>query len=52
MDWDTALREDNGRVNPCGLVDLDRTLRPVGRAYAQLVKDWRSHMILGSRVAF
>jgi beta-glucosidase/6-phospho-beta-glucosidase/beta-galactosidase len=52
MDWDTALREDNGRVNPCGLIDLDRQMRPVGRAYAQLIKDWRSHVILGSRLAF
>lgn len=52
VDWDTALREENGRVNPCGLVDLDRQLRPVGRAYAQLIADWRSHMILGGRVAF
>jgi beta-glucosidase/6-phospho-beta-glucosidase/beta-galactosidase len=51
VDWDTALREDNGRVNPCGLVDLDRKVRPVGRAYAQLIKDWGSHMILGGRVA-
>jgi beta-glucosidase/6-phospho-beta-glucosidase/beta-galactosidase len=51
VDWDTALREDNGRVNPCGLVDLDRKIRPVGHAYAQLIKDWRSHMILGGRVA-
>ena len=52
VDWDTALREENGRVNPCGLVDLNRNIRPVGRAYAQLIQDWRSHMILGSRVAF
>jgi beta-glucosidase/6-phospho-beta-glucosidase/beta-galactosidase len=52
IDWDTALREENGRVNPCGLVDLGRKIRPVGRAYAQLIRDWRSHMILGSRVAF
>ena len=52
VDWDTALREDNGNVNPCGLVDLDRRTRPVGNAYAQLIRDWRTHMILGSRVAF
>jgi beta-glucosidase/6-phospho-beta-glucosidase/beta-galactosidase len=52
VDWDTALREDNGKVNPCGLVDLDRKIRPVGSAYSQLIRDWRSHMILGGRVAF
>jgi beta-glucosidase/6-phospho-beta-glucosidase/beta-galactosidase len=51
VDWDSALREDKGRVNPCGLVDLRRKVRPVGKAYAQLIKDWRSHTIFGGRVA-
>ena len=32
VDWDTALREDNGSVNPLGLYDLDRKIRPVGRS--------------------
>ena len=32
VDWDTALREDNGHVNPLGLYDLDRNPRAVGRA--------------------
>ncbi len=32
VDWDTALREDNGNVNPLGLYDLDRNIRAVGRA--------------------
>lgn len=41
VDWDTALREDNGNVNPLGLYDLDRNIRPVGRAYKQLIADWR-----------
>ncbi|MCU1273846.1 MAG: glycoside hydrolase family 1, partial [Bryobacterales bacterium] len=41
VDWDTALREDNGRVNPCGLYDLDRKIRPVGKAYKELVRKWR-----------
>jgi beta-glucosidase len=40
MDWDTALREDNGRVNPVGLYDLDRKIRPVGRAYKELIRQW------------
>ena len=31
IDWDTALREKNNRVNPLGLYDLDRNIRPVGR---------------------
>ena len=37
VDWDTALREQNGRVNPLGLYDLDRKIRPVGTAYKQLI---------------
>ncbi|WP_294171940.1 family 1 glycosylhydrolase [uncultured Sphingomonas sp.] len=41
VDWDTALREKNGNVNPLGLYDLDRNIRNVGRAYKQLIKDWR-----------
>jgi beta-glucosidase/6-phospho-beta-glucosidase/beta-galactosidase len=41
VDWDTALRENNGRVNPLGLCDLDRNIRPVGRAYQKLIADWR-----------
>ena len=40
MDWDTALREENNRVTPVGLYDLDRNIRPVGRCYKQLIKDW------------
>jgi beta-glucosidase len=41
VDWDVALRENNGRVNPLGLFDLDRNIRPVGTAYKQLIRDWR-----------
>jgi hypothetical protein len=41
VDWDTALRENNGRVNPLGLYDLDRKPRAVGKAYQQLISDWR-----------
>ena len=37
VDWDTALREDNGTVNPVGLYDLDRKSRPVGREYKTLI---------------
>lgn len=40
VDWDTALRENNGRVNPLGLFDLDRNIRPVGESYRQLIADW------------
>jgi beta-glucosidase/6-phospho-beta-glucosidase/beta-galactosidase len=41
VDWDTGLREDNGRVNPLGLCDLDRNIRPVGHAYKKLISEWR-----------
>ncbi|HUS01320.1 MAG TPA: family 1 glycosylhydrolase [Chitinophagaceae bacterium] len=41
VDWDSALREDNNNVNPLGLYDLNRNIRPVGEAYKQLIKDWK-----------
>jgi beta-glucosidase/6-phospho-beta-glucosidase/beta-galactosidase len=41
VDWDTVLREDNGTLNPMGLVDLDRRIRPVGAAYRTLIEQWR-----------
>ncbi|HZH12628.1 MAG TPA: family 1 glycosylhydrolase [Microvirga sp.] len=40
VDWDVALREENNRVTPVGLYDLDRNIRPVGRCYKQLIHDW------------
>jgi beta-glucosidase/6-phospho-beta-glucosidase/beta-galactosidase len=40
VDWDTSLREVNGRVNPLGLYDLDRQIRPVGQAYQKLIRQW------------
>ena len=30
MDWGSALRENTGKVDPVGLYDLDRNIRPVG----------------------
>jgi len=41
VDWDVALREDRGNVNPVGLFDLDRKIRPVGEAYRELIANWR-----------
>ena len=41
VDWDSALRDDAGIVNPLGLYDLDRNIRPVGQAYKQIIEDWR-----------
>lgn len=40
IDWDTALREENGRVHPVGLYDLDRNIRPVGNAFRELIGQW------------
>jgi beta-glucosidase len=41
VDWDSALRVKNGNVNPLGLYDLDRKIRPVGTAYKKLIAQWR-----------
>jgi beta-glucosidase/6-phospho-beta-glucosidase/beta-galactosidase len=40
LDWDTQLREENNRVYPVGLYDLDRKLRPVGKEYKRLIQLW------------
>ena len=40
IDWDIGLREMRGHVNPLGLFDLDRRIRPVGQAFARLVAQW------------
>ncbi len=41
VDWDSALREQNGHVDPLGLFDLDRKIRPVGEAYKCLIAEWK-----------
>jgi len=41
VDWDTGLREDDGRVNHLGLVDLGRRIRPVGESYRRLIAQRR-----------
>jgi beta-glucosidase/6-phospho-beta-glucosidase/beta-galactosidase len=40
MDWDTQLAEKNGRVNACGLFDMDRRPRPVAAEYKKLIKEF------------
>lgn len=42
VDWDSWLCKDQGHVNPLGLFDLDRKIRPVGEAYRNLVQQWRN----------
>ncbi len=41
VDWDTALRENNGNVNPLGLYDLNRNIRPVGEEYKRIIAEWQ-----------
>jgi beta-glucosidase len=41
VDWASALREAHGHLDKVGLYDLDRRIRPVGRAYQRLVAQWR-----------
>ncbi|MEO6819921.1 MAG: family 1 glycosylhydrolase [Ginsengibacter sp.] len=41
VDWDSALREDNGNINKLGLFDLNRKIMPVGKAYKKLIKEWQ-----------
>jgi beta-glucosidase/6-phospho-beta-glucosidase/beta-galactosidase len=41
VDWDIALREALGNVNPVGLFDLNRDPRPVGQAYKHLVNTFK-----------
>jgi beta-glucosidase/6-phospho-beta-glucosidase/beta-galactosidase len=41
VDWDSALRDDAGRVNELGLYDLDRKIMPVGQAYRDLIAQWK-----------
>lgn len=44
VDWDTALREDNGRENTVGLYDLNRQPHPIRDAYKELIENWRDQM--------
>lgn len=50
VDWDTNLIGDNGNVNPLGLFDLDRAIRPVGRAFKAMVSAWRELLPVHSTV--
>ena len=40
VDWHIELREARGVVNPRGLYDLQRRIRPVGAAYRDLIAAW------------
>lgn len=47
VDWDSGLTENAGHDNALGLVDLNRNVRPVGRAYRELIKRWRDMLGAG-----
>ena len=51
VDWDIALREKKGTVNPVGLFDLNRRERPVAGAFRQLVRDYGHVQAWGSALA-
>ncbi|HEU5284921.1 MAG TPA: family 1 glycosylhydrolase [Sphingomicrobium sp.] len=38
VDWDIALAQALGKVNPVGLFDLNRDVRPVGLSYKHLIE--------------
>jgi len=40
VDWDIGLARKVGRVNTCGLFDLDRQPRPVAACYKQLLEEY------------
>jgi beta-glucosidase/6-phospho-beta-glucosidase/beta-galactosidase len=40
VDWDIALTEKRGRVNGCGLYDLDRRPNPVAHEYRALLAEY------------
>jgi len=50
VDWDIALREPLGNVNPVGLFDLNRDPRVVGLAYQHLVRLFASDLSEGASI--
>lgn len=41
IDWDSALTKNLGNINPLGLFDLNRKIRPVGTTYKTLINLWK-----------
>lgn len=50
VDWDSGLRENNGRLDAVGLCDLDRHIRPVGYAYKKLIEAWSAVLPVESTI--
>lgn len=44
VDWHIELRDMCGVVNPRGLCDLQRQIRPVGTAYRDLIAAWQGRI--------
>jgi beta-glucosidase/6-phospho-beta-glucosidase/beta-galactosidase len=42
IDWQHALRVERNDVHAVGLYDLQRRIRPVGRRYKEIVREWRA----------
>ncbi len=40
VDWDIGLAEKRGKINECGLFDMDRNPHPVAAAYKTLLKEF------------
>lgn len=52
IDWDIALREQKGTINPLGLYDLERKIRPVGAAYKTLIEEFQERTPLIQNAGF
>ncbi|HEU5315574.1 MAG TPA: family 1 glycosylhydrolase [Chloroflexota bacterium] len=52
VDWDSALSLDRGVVNPVGLFDLDRNVRPVGEAYRQMIREFSDEPLVAGAAVF
>ena len=46
VDWDTQLAEKHGRVNACGLYDMERRPRPVAAEYRKLIREFERITVL------
>ena len=46
VDWDSALAQNRGVVNPVGLFDLDRRPRPVSEAYREMIRQFAHEPLL------
>jgi beta-glucosidase/6-phospho-beta-glucosidase/beta-galactosidase len=44
VDWDIALRQERGLVNPVGLYDLDRRPRVAAPAYRRMIQEFGNQL--------